>query len=32
MRMFNGDWEAANTMENLITLCKSCHSKIPIPE
>jgi 5-methylcytosine-specific restriction endonuclease McrA len=38
-RFYNGDWESANILTNLITLCASCHSKIehekipcPIPK
>lgn len=27
-REFNGDWESANQLSNLITLCRSCHSKV----
>ena len=27
-RLFNGDWQTANVLSNLITLCTSCHSKI----
>ena len=26
-RFFNGDWKRANREENLITLCRACHSK-----
>lgn len=26
-RAFNGDFEAANVLSNLITLCKACHTK-----
>lgn len=25
---FNGDWERANQLDNLITLCKKCHPKV----
>lgn len=27
-RLFNGDWQSANELSNLITLCKSCHLKV----
>lgn len=27
-REFNGDWESANQLTNLITLCRSCHTKV----
>lgn len=27
-REFNGDYEAANQLTNLITLCRSCHTKV----
>jgi 5-methylcytosine-specific restriction endonuclease McrA len=27
-REFNGDWQNANKLSNLITLCRSCHSKV----
>ena len=27
-RKFNGNYEYANRLENLITLCRSCHSKV----
>jgi hypothetical protein len=35
-RLFNDDWQSANVLSNLITLCVSCHtriehSKIPCP-
>ena len=27
-REFNGDYEAANQLSNLITLCRKCHAKV----
>jgi len=27
-RVFNGDWQAANNIDNLVCLCRSCHIKI----
>lgn len=27
-RTFNGDWNSANKLTNLVTLCRSCHSKV----
>lgn len=27
IRLFNGDFTTANQLENLITLCRSCHVK-----
>ena len=29
-REFNGDWEKANDLSNLVTLCTSCHTKVEI--
>lgn len=27
-REFNGDWQSANDLSNLITLCSNCHAKV----
>lgn len=28
LKQFNSDWEAANNLDNLITLCGPCHSRV----